>query len=169
MIVTRLSKIGPRNWIPYSRTSHRKVRNSVRSGLPQQLPGNQAVHPFQEEFPAGLAFLALVLQIGKSRLVHLPSLPQQALAGSAKLCHKSPALFRGFLGESIVIPSMRSWSREAGAPLLLTTRFDCFRQLLLQLDALFEPQGVLSYIQTHTREHFAANILDPKMVNQSFQ
>ena len=49
----------------------------------QQLPGNQAVHPFQEQFPAGLALLALIFQVGEGGLVHLPSLPQQAPACSA--------------------------------------------------------------------------------------
>ena len=41
----------------------------------QQLPRNQAVHTLQEKFPAGLALLALVFQIGKGWLVHTTSFP----------------------------------------------------------------------------------------------
>ena len=43
--------------------------------LLQALPGNQSLHTLQENFPAGLALLALVFQIGKSRLVHHPFTP----------------------------------------------------------------------------------------------
>ena len=38
--------------------------------LLQTLPGDQAVHPFQEQLPPGLALLALEFQFGKCRLVH---------------------------------------------------------------------------------------------------
>ena len=37
----------------------------------QTLPGNQPIHPFQEDLAAGSAFLALIFQIGKAGLVHL--------------------------------------------------------------------------------------------------
>ena len=40
----------------------------------QSWPGNQAIHPVQEQLPAGLAVLALVFQIGKGRLIHPDSL-----------------------------------------------------------------------------------------------
>ena len=41
----------------------------------QDLPGNQPVHSLQEQFAAGLALLALVFQIGKSRLAPSPVHP----------------------------------------------------------------------------------------------
>ncbi len=50
--------------------------------LLEQLPGNQVVHPLKEQLPASLALLALVFQVGKGRLLHLPSLPQQTSASS---------------------------------------------------------------------------------------
>ena len=40
----------------------------------QTLPGNQAVHPLQEQLPAGLTPFTLVFQVGKGGLIHLPSL-----------------------------------------------------------------------------------------------
>ena len=36
----------------------------------QALPRNQTVHALLEEFTAGLAFLALIFQVGKGGLVH---------------------------------------------------------------------------------------------------
>ena len=58
----------------------------------QQLPWNQAVHTlqekFQEKFPAGLALLALVFQIGKGWLVHTTSFPVSIRLFSLTMPHR---------------------------------------------------------------------------------
>ena len=54
----------------------------------QQLPGNQAVHTLQEKFPAGLALLALVFQVGKGWLVHTTSFPVSIRLFSLTMPHR---------------------------------------------------------------------------------
>ena len=54
----------------------------------QQLPRNQAVHPLQEQFPAGLAFLTLVFQVGKGGLVHTISSPVSVRLFSNTMLHR---------------------------------------------------------------------------------
>ena len=60
--------------------------------LLQTLPGDQAVHPFQEQFPPGLALLAPEFQFGKCRAGPSQSTPnrhrfiQQYYATSPQTC-----------------------------------------------------------------------------------
>ncbi len=70
----------------------------------QLLPGNQPVHPLQEQLPSGLALLPLIFQVGKEpALVKTGvgcSIPIHLSTGVAclpLLCHNQPDLFRGSL------------------------------------------------------------------------
>ena len=70
------------------------------------LPRNQGIHTLQEQFTAGLAFLALVFQISKGGLVHTTSLPASVRLFGLTMPHRR-RLVQGF-------PRVRSTTHRRG-------------------------------------------------------
>jgi hypothetical protein len=62
--------------------------------LLQRFPGNQAIHPLPKHLTAGLALLALVLDIGEGDLVHEG---ESCTVGQNRIIAYSEGLFRGSL------------------------------------------------------------------------
>ena len=102
-----------------SRHGRQRVGVTAPSGLGvegtgpllEALLGNQALHALQELFPASLALLALVLQAGERRLVHLISSLTQIEAAS----HTMPdqlQLVQSILHED-AIKCRRCWESDS--------------------------------------------------------
>ena len=73
-IVEQLHAVNPQHhqqWVRPAALSGLGVNRA--DALLQPFPGNQPVHPLQKYFPAGLALLTLIVQVGERWLVHFIS------------------------------------------------------------------------------------------------